>query len=290
MIIRKGEHMNSTKKTITSILVWYILSISISIFIFPFFANKINIFHNINNINIYFSAINEIFSVAVLGWLILGCKSKNSKIDRTNNTTNENVNYANIFISILIVVLLAYAIINISNGIESIKIGRNDDFSNIITREKDNYFDFAIKVLLLAFVPAVCEEFVYRLLFVKALTKENKLILLLSPLLFAFSHIQSNFKISYFIIGFYLLIVYLQTKKFWLIVTLHFIYNFIQIFHYSLHFLNSDTNYITRKYFTSNNCIVGGIKYMSIGLFLYGLATILYGFQKNIIIKRNKYE
>ena len=101
----------------------------------------------------------------------------------------------------------------------------------------DNAFDLVLALVLIAVMPAICEESIYRGFVCNSMAVPGKKIdvkaIVVSSLLFALMHMSPWQFVHPFVLGCIIAFVYLATKSFWAAAVLHFSNNaFILLFGY----------------------------------------------------------
>lgn len=246
----------------------YIFCIGLSIFLckvlFPL------IFHNIQStiVSVLATGIGEILGVLLPGYFILG---------RLNNNiyhNNSKITSSHIIISIILIGILSFASKLFFDGIQLIRLGASNDFNLINIRNKLDLVNILFYSLMIALLPAVCEEYLYRYLSYKYIKKN--LYILVSASLFTFAHIGNINFLYLFILGAYLAYIYQIYRSYIIIVILHTVYNLIQLIFDKIFFLPSDTINVSLKYETGLDAINAGIQYLGESFFVLGIILFFF--------------
>ncbi len=131
-------------------------------------------------------------------------------------------------------VLLSFALLcfnyPIQNAVSNLLINAGVSSNSTPMPELNNFGVFMLAVLLVAVMPALCEETVYRGFVCNSLSRPGVKLdlqaLFLSALLFTFMH-QSPFQTVHpLIMGIVMALIYLTTRSLWTTVIFHFVNNF----------------------------------------------------------------
>jgi membrane protease YdiL (CAAX protease family) len=101
---------------------------------------------------------------------------------------------------------------------------------------------FTINILMIAVLPAIGEEFLFRGIFQKLfaqITKHKLLAVIITGALFSAIHLQFYGFIPRFLLGVYFGLLLVWSKNIWLPVLAHFVNNFLSLFLAALHAKNS---------------------------------------------------
>ncbi|MBK7853873.1 MAG: CPBP family intramembrane metalloprotease [Bacteroidetes bacterium] len=101
---------------------------------------------------------------------------------------------------------------------------------------------FSINILMIAVLPAIGEEFLFRGIFQKLfaqITKHKLLAVIITGALFSAIHLQFYGFIPRFLLGVYFGLLLVWSKSIWLPVLAHFVNNFLSLLLAALHTKNS---------------------------------------------------
>lgn len=171
--------------------------------------------------------------------------SKIKKVDiKSASIFNFKLNFWLILIVLVIGLIAMYSFSPLVNYIDYLLslVGYNTEPPNVFSMS--NFGMFLITVLVVAVMPAICEECVFRGAITSGLSKYKKwIIIVLSGLMFALFHMNVQQLIYQFVLGMALASVMLTTGSIVYTMLLHFFNNFVVLF----------TNYIAP---TSSDTIV----------------------------------
>ena len=266
----------------------YLLIFLASNFMVPLVFAVLFGFDSVSKSSLYISTINQILVIAGIGYFSYEKKNEIiiERVFAWNNSLLEKV------IGLIYGVLIFYMIKIISDGLQWIGIGITGSLDWVPYGNSSlEWKDFFIALILLAVVPALCEELFYRVVayqYLKDFCFFN--VVLISSLLFGMAHIFSGvFSVMRaMVLGCILMGIYCKRQKYWEVVSFHFLYNMLELLHTSQIKLPTDCSYIVTRANSMAECIFWGLIYLCIGIGIIILAIAIYGCIKVLDRKKQK--
>lgn len=222
------NHKDSANVFLWSVILPYLVSF-FAIFVLMFVAQKTGSDIKTLSESLPFLIVSAILTPLVfLGIFLVYNKTK--RISFSASRTKFNLNYKTILIliavSLICVFGIQYFIGGINIGLETIGY----KLSNIDLPLTNGWW-YVLNIFLLAFLPAVCEELIFRGVIFNGLRKNTKDItaVLISALLFALMHGRLEQLVYPFILGIILGVVVLRTKSVVASMIVHFCNNLIVV-------------------------------------------------------------
>jgi len=226
-----------TNKTIFSVYLTYF--ISMVLFTLTRIAAANGIFNNVHSqvSSIIYSVIIQIFIMFLIPLTIFSLiNKKEGGFKRTFNSSQFKPIKPKVILIAIALGLLAFfiniAVSTVFNGFISF-FGYNNPFVSGGAEIPifSGGWELLINLVLVALLPAFCEEFLHRGLLLNEISKIGyKKAIILSALLFSLIHFNIN-QISYaFVIGLILAVVVVVSKNIWPAIIIHFINNGISVY------------------------------------------------------------
>ena len=129
-------------------------------------------------------------------------------------------------IVIIIALISILAFMMLQNGLEEV-FNRGGFSSDGPRLEMENFGHYVLLVIIMAVMPAIVEELLFRGLILHSFMPFGKIVAIFaSSLLFSLFHLNPTQTVYQFFLGMVMAIVYLRTKNMWYPILLHFVNNF----------------------------------------------------------------
>lgn len=110
---------------------------------------------------------------------------------------------------------------------------------------------------------------------------QQKITIVISGILFSIAHHSLDKLLPMFLLGCILMWVYVKTHKIVWCIIFHSIYNVLELVFQHILVLPSSSSLISFKYASGLECIVAGVKYVSLGIILYLIIYWLMVYERN---------
>jgi len=152
------------------------------------------------------------------------------------------------------------------DGIRWISVAWSSDFSLVPVVDGMTRRSFAVALLLLAVVPAFCEELFYRVTVLTLMKRWRPAVLVVvSSLAFALVHLPQGWAamVCAAILGYVLMKDYAKHQNYLWVVLVHFVYNALDLYFTYRRYWVSDGVYISRRAASGSECAFWGLLYIA---------------------------